>query len=163
MSLRTLCVAAAVGLTATVGAVPAQARIVIGQGIAGVRIGDGQRHVRRVLGRPDRVIPPAWAYGAPLHGRVGFDHRRRVNDIWTTSRRQRTRAGVGPGSSVAAVRRAYRHARCFRGRHGDAIVLCALRSHRRGRTVETDFLFRRRQVKTVDVFLLMPEARPGPA
>jgi hypothetical protein len=151
--------ASVIAVGVAVVAPPAVARIELERGIAGVRIDDSSAHVRRVLGRPDRIVPPAWVYGAPLGGGVGFDHARRVNDVWTTSHRQRTRAGVGPGSSLRALRRAYRHARCYRRSRRGAVVLCVLRS-RRG-TVETDFRLAG-AVKRVEVFAVPRPRRQRP-
>lgn len=145
-----------------VGVLPgtAAARIIPGQGIAGVRIGDSEAQVRNVLGRPRKVIPPSWGYATPLNGRVSFNHRRRVNDVWTTNHGQRTRKGIGPGSSLKQMRATYHHARCYAAKQGKR-SLCTLvfRSHRR--TVKTDFLFRGR-LRVVDVYEVSAPIKPGP-
>jgi hypothetical protein len=130
--------------------------------MAGVEIGDRLGHVRDVLGSPDRVIPPAWAYGTPLDGRVGFGHRRKVNDIWTTSSRQQTNKGIGPGDSAAEVKRAYPEAKCYE--HGrQRVAICVLRTTTRKRVVETDFFFRGGSVQRVEVFLVPSTPRRRPA
>jgi len=148
----TACLGAACLLAAGAITSGAQARIVIGQGIAGVKIGDGQARVTKVLGSHHRVVPPTWVYGRT---HVGFGHTRHVNDIWTTSRRQRTSRGIGPGASVAAVRRAYPDVRCYRRSRRGPIVACGLRTKHRHRTIKTDFLFDGR-LREVDVFLILP-------
>jgi hypothetical protein len=135
------------------------AQIKPGRGVAGVAIGDGTGDVRHRLGRPSRVRPPAWVYGLPLRGEVEFDHRRRVKSIWTSSPRQRTQKGIGPGSSLQAARRAYPRLRCH-SKH--KFKRCTLRRHRHDRVVATDFLFKQR-LRIVSVHLLpKPEGTPIP-
>lgn len=154
--------AAALILTlALVGPPQAAAAIRTGGAIASVQLGYSMKHVRHVLGDPHRVIPPDWVFGKPLDGQVGFNHHDRVNDIWTTSRRERTRRGIGPGSSLAAMRRRYPKARCYHNA-GRWSLLCVLRSHRHGTLVKADFLFRKRLSK-VDIFLAPPPAKIEPS
>lgn len=138
------------------------AQIVPGAGISGVRIGDKLDQVRKRLGRPNKVKPPAWVYGGSLRGEVEFDHRRRVRDIWTASPRQHTRRGIGPGSSLGAARRAYPRLRCRRSGGRRQWKRCGLRHQGRGREVVTDFLFRGR-LRIVDVHLVPKrEGTPTP-
>jgi hypothetical protein len=136
--------AALVALCATAFPVAAQARVSPGRGIAGVRLGASDATVRARLGRPHRVVPPTWRFGAPLSGTVGFDYRHHVSFISTAARGQRTSRGVGHGSTLRRFRRAYPHARCQRR---GARRLCRLSSRLHGRPVSTDFLFRRRLVR----------------
>jgi hypothetical protein len=138
----------------------ASARILPASGIAGVEVGFSAAHVRHLLGRPSRVIAPTWVYRAPLDGHVGFNHRHRVNDVWTVNRRQRTRKGIGPGSSFAAMRRAYARAKCTGAKKGRR-RLCTLTVHPRHRIVKCDFLFRG-QLRKVDVYLVPASVKPGP-
>ena len=133
--------------------VTAGATIMPGKGIAGIQIGMRMVRVREVLGRPHDVKPPTWGYGNPLRGRIGFDHSRRVNDIWTTSRRQKTKRGIGPGSSFKRMRQRYPKARCHGGRgHGR---LCLVAGHHSGKIVKTAFVFHRR-LRRVEIYLVAP-------
>jgi len=130
----------------------AQATIVPSRGIAGVRLGYSMKRVRHALGKPRRVAPPAWEYGRPLRGRVSFNHRRRVDDIWTVSPRQRTRRGIGPGASLRRFRLSYPRVHC-RGRHRRRV--CIVAAHHNGRTTKTFFAFRGR-LRMVEIYLLPP-------
>jgi hypothetical protein len=136
------------------------ARILPGHGIARVDVGFSATHVRHLLGRPHKVVPPTWVYGAPLKGRVGFNHRYRVNDVWTKSLRQKTPKGIGPGSSLRAMRRAYPHARCHASKRGPRRICTLTARHGRHR-INTDFLFKGR-LRLVDVYLVPPPLKPGP-
>jgi len=131
-------------------AAEAGGEIVPGRGIAGVQIGERAKSVRHALGKPARVVPPGWFYRAPLGGWVGFT-RYRVDDVWTNSRRQRTRRGIGPGSTLRATKHAYPKARCHR-RSGRWDALCVLSSRKGHRRVDADFLFKAGRLAVVDVF-----------
>jgi hypothetical protein len=161
-SRAVLCAAlAAAAIVSAAFAVVASAKILPGRGIAAVSVGERPASVRRTLGRPARVVPPAWLYGGSLRGRVGFGDRHRVNDVWTTSPRQRTSRGIGPGSAAPAMRRAYPKAHCYR-HAGHWRLLCVLTSRHRNRTVKADFLFAAR-LRKVDVYLVPPTIKPGPS
>lgn len=136
------------------------ARILPGRGIARVDVGFSAMHVRHLLGRPHRVVPPAWMYGAPLKGGVGFNHGYRVNDVWTASLGQKTPKGIGPGSSLRAMRRAYPHARCHTATSGDRRI-CTLTVRHGRHAINTDFLFKGR-LRLVDVHVVPPPLKPGP-
>jgi len=159
--MRQLAISILVGaLAATWTAADASARIVIGQGIAGVRLGESEAQVKKLLGKPRYIQPPGWGYGNPLGGWVGFDFKQRVNDIWTTSRHQLTNLGIGPGSSVRAVRRAYPKAQCYR-HAGHWRLLCVLRSLHRGHTVYSELLFTG-HLSEVDIFLAPAQSKQRP-
>lgn len=135
------------------------ARIVPGKGIAGIQIGERASSVRRSLGKPARVVPPGWFYRAPLGGWVGFTGQR-VDDVWTHSRKQRTRRRIGPGSTLRATKHAYPKARCHR-RSGKWDVLCILSFRRKHRRVDTDFLFKGQRLAVVDVFRVRRPKKQG--
>jgi hypothetical protein len=127
-------------------AAPAAATIVPQRSIMGVRLDMTQQQVRAKAGDPDRVRHPvsdvfgkytAWYYGRT---RVSmFDSNKKVFEITTTSRAQRTRSGVGVGSSVARVKRGVKRVKCeliFGTRH------CHVGTFDPGRKV-TDFIIAR--------------------
>lgn len=104
--------AAALALPVTAGAV-----IVPQHSIAGVRVGATEAQVRAVAGAPVRVVAGANDFGAYRQLRyrgltVTLQGGRRVTSVFTTSRAQRTRSGIGVGSTESALRRAIPVARC---------------------------------------------------
>jgi len=126
----------------------ASAQIVVGQGIAGIRIGDSMSRVKEVLGTPSAspyTSHGEWQYSSPqaLVGFVGFragteGHEHITSDvtyIQTSSNTQRTAAGIGPGSTYSQLHRAYRAYRC------DHIRACWTTTRYRGQTVTTAFYF----------------------
>jgi hypothetical protein len=135
------------GLVVLAMAGSAQASIVVGKSIDGVRLGDTEAQVRKALGEPSYTMPPdyrgesSWGYPKTLEGRVGFDRQGRVNGMWTISRKQRTSKGIGPGSSLVLVRKAYPAVVCATGPFGPQSLLCTLKSRYHGRIVETSFPF----------------------
>lgn len=144
-------IVAALGLLLTAGvlaAAPAAlAKIVVGQSIAGVKLGNTEAQVTQVLGSPSLMQPPdsqgvtAWNYvKPPLLGVVSFTNGG-VSGMWTGSKHQKTSKGVGPGSSLAQVRKAYPKAKCSTGPFGPKSLICTLKSKYGGRTVETTFPF----------------------
>jgi outer membrane protein assembly factor BamE (lipoprotein component of BamABCDE complex) len=93
-----------------VAAPAAGARIVVGKGIAGVRLSMTSHKVREVLGRPSSVHHGHNDFGAFTQYvysgrrlRVTFQSGNRVTAIATTSKAQKTDAGVGVGSSKSDV------------------------------------------------------------
>jgi hypothetical protein len=131
------------GLMAT--ASTAEAKIVVGQSIDGIKLGDTQAHVEQVLGPPAYKYEAnggsSWGYPTTLLGRVGLDSTHHVNAIWTASKRQKTSQGIGPGSSLAQVRKAYPKVKCSTGPFGPKSLICTLKSKYNGRAVETAFPF----------------------
>ena len=131
-----------VGLLASI----AQAKIVIGQSVAGVKLGDSQAQVQQQLGTPAYTMPEPkngiqWGFPAVFMGRVSFDATLHVRGMWTASKRQKTNKGIGPGSSLAQVRKAYPKIKCMTGPFGPKSLICVLKSKYQGRTVETAFPF----------------------
>lgn len=95
----------------------AGAVIVPQHGMGGVSVGDTPAKVRRVAGPPVRVVNGANEFGPYSEYRyrgftVTLQGRRRVTSIATRSRLQRTRSGVGVGSTEAQVRAGVRGVRC---------------------------------------------------
>ena len=133
----------AVALTAcdSASAAPhASAVIRPGIGIGKVRLGMTRAEVRRALG-PHMVVNKrerrfgltylelAYDYSAYTVGFFGPPAKLRVISVATSLRRERTRSGLGPGTSLHALRRALRGERCrrrsvatFVGRHTECSV-----------------------------------------
>jgi hypothetical protein len=125
----------------------ALATIVIGQSIAGVKLGESQSQVTAQLGAPTFARPPdyqgaiEWNYAKPpLLGAMSFAHGELVS-MWTLSTHQKTSQGVGVGSSLAQVRKAYPKAKCSTGPFGPKSLICIVKSNYNGRVVETGFPF----------------------
>ena len=110
MSRLTLPIALATVVAALVLPASASALIQIDRGIAGARLNNTQAEVRAALGKPVRVIRDRNIFGPTLtftyRGgiRVFFQGRRTVTAVFLTGRGDRTRRGVGVGSSEQAVR-----------------------------------------------------------
>jgi hypothetical protein len=134
----------------------AYARISPGEGIGPVHLGERMARVRATLGKPDRVHAPRWIYRAPLKGAIAFSHGRRAVSISTSSRRQRTNQGIGPGSTFKATKNAYPKAKCHRSPVKKR-AFCTLVSRRHHRTFKTDFSFRSR-LRSVVVYIVPPQA-----
>lgn len=133
----------------------ASASIVVGRSIDGVKLGDSQARVRQVLGKPASTAQ-GWDYLKGLEGRVSFDAHGHVRGIWTGSPKQKTSRGIGVGSSLAKLKRAYPHIRCTTGPFGPQSLVCVIRSRLHGRKVETSFPFFTQAlgVREVDLDLL---------
>ena len=95
-----------------------------GVGIGKVRLGMTPAQVFRALGRTPLVnrrldygfgthyVEYGWDYTVWTVGFTGPRHKPRVSKIATTLRRERTSGGVGVGSTVRAIRRAFPNASC---------------------------------------------------
>ncbi len=153
---RLACVAAATASLLVAAPIPlASAKIAVGQGIAGVRIGDSMSRVRQLLGAPaasQYTSHGEWMYSSsrPLGGFVGFragaeGHERitsGVTYVQTSSHTQRTRAGVGPGSSYNGFRRAYPGYHCDRlNGPGTGVRACWEKTRYDGQEITTAFYF----------------------
>jgi hypothetical protein len=110
MARRMLLSSLAVLAAALAAPAAAPALIQVDRGISGVRLTNSQAEVRAALGKPRRVIRDRNIFGPTLtfvyRGgiTVFFQGRRNVTAVFTTGRGDRTRRGVGVGSTEQAVR-----------------------------------------------------------
>ena len=134
----------------------AGATIVINRGIGGVNLGMSQVAVRAKLGRPARVVHGKNEFGPYTEFRyagylVDFQDNERVTSIVTTLARERTRAGVGVGSTWSQVRAKVPLVRCT---GLPSIGECHVGSLLPGRTV-TDFFVTGGRVDRVVVGIVL--------
>lgn len=97
-----------------------------GVGIGKVRLGMTQAQVRRALGQRQAIVnvrerrfgllylEVAYDYSAYTVGFFGGPGRLRVVSVATALRRERTRTGLGPGSSLRRLRRVLTGEQCRR-------------------------------------------------
>jgi hypothetical protein len=127
----------------------AGAKIVVGRGIDRVWLNDTPSQVSLVLGKPDQAntYPQGTVWYFNKHGHalvVGFNHHHRVTGVYTGNRREKTNRGVGPGSSLASVRKAYPHIKCSAPGStglGPKAQICTLKSRFVHHRVVTSFSF----------------------
>lgn len=116
---RTLAATASIVLALALPA-SASARIVPQRGIAGANLDMTEEQVFDKLGKPDKVIHPRspifGRYTTWFYGRTTVDMFRtgdkKVFNVSTTSRAQRTTTGVGVGSTSADVKKGVRRVHC---------------------------------------------------
>lgn len=154
----------AVGLAIAMGVLcaTASATIVVGQSIAGVKLGDTMAQVLKAVGKPSWkehfTTGPSkgqtnWSYEHGFDGIIGFNRAGRVNGMWTASPNQSTSTGIHPGNDaknmhgavLARVKKTYPTATCDVGALGPQSEVCNVRSTYRGRAVITAFVFRYKQ------------------
>lgn len=158
--LRPLLLALAVGCLAALAAVPAQARIAPQQGIAGIKLNMTRAQVVRAKGKPDaeRLLPHEilgrqrmLRYGQTRAFFGGFRRNPQVLTVTTRDRDQRTRSGVGVGSTVKEVRdgvagikcrREFGFHSCFKGRFrpGQRVTVFEIDDERRVEMVLIGFV-----------------------
>jgi hypothetical protein len=136
----------------------ANARVVLGQSIDGVKLGESRAQVKAQLGAPTMEQGPdqhgsmEWNYGKPpFLGAVTFAANGQLSGMFTTSKQQKTAQGIGVGSSLAQVRKAYPQAKCSMGPFGPTSLICTVQSKYKGRTVETSFPFYTRSMGAREV------------
>jgi hypothetical protein len=124
---------------------------VVGEGVAGVRLGDSKQRVLSTLGKPFRSEPTFLVFPKPCLCTVDFkDHG--VTSIDVLSKSQRTDRGVGPGTSYEKTTAAYPEAHCYHPSiYGETSRLCVLRSEYKGRSVKTVFAFFEQDLGVRDV------------
>jgi hypothetical protein len=107
---RSISVVAVLGLLSSAAimvAVPiAQAHIVIGQSIAGVKLGDSETQVTALLGAPTSNANGSLFYTSSVGLRIGVEAGK-VKDVLSFSKKQKTSKGITIGSSRAQLKRAY--------------------------------------------------------
>ena len=149
---RSISVVAVIGLlsSAAIMAVApiAEANIVIGQSVAGVKLGDSEAHVTAVLGAPEHKESAGPAYPGVVNiyypTSVGLHFTMtngRVSGALIFSKKQKTNKGIGMGSSRAQLKRAYPQAKCAEGPYGPQSLYCAVLARSHGRKSFTSFLF----------------------
>jgi hypothetical protein len=160
-----LLTAAAISLTALLGAseaMPSQAdaKIVPGVGIDGVRMFDKPGRIWDKLGQSEHIhyhttqlgSVATWFYKhKPLQGVVGLIDNR-VHSIDTASKREKTSQGIGPGSSYNATVNAYPDADC--NYLGPDKANCILSSTYGGEDVRTIFTFQDQRMQRAQVIEL---------
>jgi len=126
----------------------ALASIVIGQSIAGVKLGASEAQVTAVLGAPERKESAGPAYPGVVNiyypTSVGLHFSMtngRVFGVLDFSKKQKTSKGIGMGSSRAQLKRAYPQAKCAEGPYGPQSLYCAVLARFHGRKSFTSFLF----------------------
>ena len=129
-----------------------EGRIVVQQGIAGVRLGMTQDEVKATAGLPRKVEHGGTEIGSYTTYRyrtysVTFFGARRVTQVETVSSVERTRGGVGVGSTRGTVAGTVPHARCARENGADH---CFVGIWKPGVTV-TDFSIRNGRVWRITI------------
>lgn len=140
-----------VALMPTAASAQAPAGIVVGQGVAGINLGQSKQEVRQTLGDPFRREPTFWAFDKPCLCTVNFRHNS-VSAIDTSSKSLRTDRGIGVGTSFEKTTEAYPEAKCYHpGVYGDTSQFCVVRSTYKGQAVKTTFAFFEKDLGVRDI------------
>jgi hypothetical protein len=118
----------------------ADANIVVGQSVAGVKLGDTATQVRAAL-RGQSPEHPALFHDELFYNeflRISFKQGH-VDKVLSYSKHQRTTKGITIGSTQAKVRSAYPPAKCVEGKT-PSYVYCVVGSRFQGRRSYTGFL-----------------------
>jgi hypothetical protein len=139
-------------LVALACAAVASATIVPQRSIAGVRLGMTKAQVRATLGAPRRAVHDSNEFGSFTEFRyrglrVTFQGDRRVTNLFTTRRTERTARGIGVGSTESQVEAKVAGVRC---RTESGFRHCFVGRFLPGRRI-TDFRIRSGRVSSVDV------------
>jgi outer membrane protein assembly factor BamE (lipoprotein component of BamABCDE complex) len=121
----------------------AEGKIVIGQSIGGVKLGETQPQVQATLGQPSGVNTAgnqgsAWFYSTKEIN-VGFSPGLTVDSLVSFSPKQKTDKGIGAGSSLQAMRKAYPQAKCKSTtvQFGPGSEQCTIKTRYQGKPVLT--------------------------
>jgi hypothetical protein len=127
----------------------ATAAIIPGYDIAGLKLGDSTARVTALLGKPGELQKNSggeqnWLY----FGKGPVDWvtiqakgaKKTVEGLETSDPKQRTSKGVGPGSSLAALRKAYPHLTCRKGSLGTTFLSCWILTSVNGQKIPTNFV-----------------------
>jgi hypothetical protein len=142
----------AVVAVALAAAAPADARILLQRGIAGVELRMTKTQVRSNLGTPTRIRSGRNEFGRYVEFvyprvTVSFQGGSRATGLRTRSRLERTRRGIGVGSTEAEVKAKVAGVRC---RTESGFRHCFLGRFLPGQVI-TDFHIRRGRVSSVVV------------
>jgi hypothetical protein len=127
--------------------------------VAGVKLGDSATKVTAVLGKPASVQKykggQSWFWGKGPVSWVTMRVRRgstTVRGIETWDSKQRTSGGIGVGSSMTALPKAYPRLACKNGWLGHPYSSCWILTSVAGKKIPTNFaLMRGKLVSTVDI------------
>lgn len=121
----------------------AQASIVIGQGAAGIRLGDSESFVLEKFGEPNRSEPGFIVYlKKPCLCSLDLGQHQVVGIDIVGKQHQWTSKGVGVGTSYEKTVAAYPEAKCYHPPvYGKTSRYCVLKSEYKGRAVKTIFAF----------------------
>ena len=126
----------------------ANAKIVVGQSINGVKLGETQPQVQAALGQPASTNSvgnqgSAWFYSD--RSSVGFNTALTVDSLVTYSSKQKTNKDIGVGSSLKATRKAYPKVKCESSAAflGPGSAQCTIKTNYGGKPVLTVIDFRK--------------------
>jgi hypothetical protein len=144
--MAVLCVLSSTGIM--VATPSALANIIIGQSIAGVKLGATEAQVTALLGPPTSKESngPSYPNSVSLMypASVGLHivmNAGRVSGMLSFSKHQKTSKGITIGSSRARMKSAYPQAKCAEGPYGPKSLYCAVLARFHGRRSFTSFLF----------------------
>lgn len=135
---------AAAALATAVAASSASASIVIGQSIAGAKLGDTKQQVEQTLGplsysESSNLLYPSRQRSLHVH----FTNGKLDLVSLFTAAGQKTATGIEVGSTRRQFEHAYPHANCVPGGYDPHEVICTIQAQVRGYKSHTSFWFSR--------------------